>query len=195
MATKRGLKMDGVLVKKLNAVDGFSASQSNVTTAEHNTAMFEYERAKSIPNKLKSLVSFWADSSVNYKDDNDSDRVILTGVKAAFILKFHENLKSLSEPLRDSNAARKCQEFAEKYFIAVAAKPNLRWAIFQDDEESLIELVLHYRSAKRQVTITFNSTDQVGIERLDEHMHKVDSVCSFSHDNTLRNVLAWLIHR
>lgn len=89
---------------------------------------------------------------------------------------------------------RNCRQFILSLGLMFVSNPNIRWAIFGDEEDGVV-FVMHSQKSKRQIMLEFALYDNsVNIIQIDKRMKR--SECEYCVDQTvqLKNAITWVKH-
>jgi hypothetical protein len=121
-----------------------------------------------------------------------SNKMFLSEAEARFLTQIGSDLDELPEPVRSSPGAELCRRFAEGVGMALAFIPQVRCAVFGDEEDG-VELVAHSRASMRQVSFEFGlGVDSINIISIDEEMRRFERACGIEKVRTLAEAIAWL---
>ena len=122
----------------------------------------------------------------------EGPNILLSEREARFLKQVGEDLDELSESVRLSASGKLCKQFTESVGLNLANTPQIRCAVFGDDEDG-ITLVTHSRASMRQVSFEFGDDERtINIVSIDEQMRRFERVCSIDQAMTLAEAIAWL---
>lgn len=156
-----------------------------------------HPRNVSIETLSDSNAAFWV--KITYGQEvptitmeRETAEMFLTERDAQFLKRIQCDIDELNEPVRRSRGAEICRRFAETVGLALASLPQLRSAVFGDEEDG-VELVAHSCASMRQVSFDFGlEGNSINIVSIDENMRRFERTCGLDKVLTLAEAIAWL---